>query len=1422
MNLRTAKNYSIGLDLGSGSVGWAVVDEDGKLYHVKGKPTWGSRLFPDADTAAATRVHRGQRRRYERRRQRLDYLQTFFMTEMEKSDPEFFIRLRQSRLWKEDRNPNFDTTYRWPLFNGDPFTEAEYYDAFPTIYHLRQHLMESDEQADIRLIYLALHNIVKYRGNFLHEDEGSSLKASNANAESSVRMLVAALDEYVDVLRAALDSDDIDFSFAVDVERVSSVLDNANLPRAQRAQDIQDALGANGKDAKNTAKAIARACVGYKVDFSNIFAGVEKGSFNFEVSNEDKLMEFQESCPDEGQPLLESILACYSSYVLAEILRGHQSISDAMVDSYDQHQRDLKTLKELVRDYLGKKAYNDLFRGPKDERGEYDINKLPTGSYTAYVMGEKRANGKGCSHEDLLKNIRKVCESSKELQKDERFLELKDRLYAEDSDFLKKQKTRENGAIPYQLHLEEMDAIIQKQGEYYPFLIEHKDELEKIVSSRIPYYVGPLNAGHRDPLGKYPNNPIDDKRKFGWSVRREGTESVSAHPWNVEQVIDTDETAERFIRRMTGTCTYLYGEPVLPRHSLLYEEFCVLNELNGARWAAKGEKPHRFDAADCQGIVRDLFMGRNRASVSYQDVKDWICRKHGVANAEVSGAQAENGFESKLTSYHDFCKVFGVRNLEDAPLAYDEIEEIILWSTVFEDRDILKRKLAEKYGDVLKAALVKKYGEEDADALAKKQLKKLANKRYAGWGRLSKKLLAGIRVEAPVPKRRICIMDVLREGNPFDRFKTMNFMETLRDDNLCFQQLVDKLNEENFDASDGFNLEDMPGSPQNRRAVNQAMRILDELVHIAGRNPKRICIEVTRDDDKKKKGKRTNSRYKQLKEAVRGYKSDLALAGELEKYKDELDDDRLLLYFQQGGKCMYSGEALDIKQLNTYHIDHIVPQSYIKDDSISNRVLVKSAYNERKLDGLIPDDVVNARKAWWHELQRCGLISEKKLHNLTRRSFSEGEMRGFISRQLVETSQVVKFVRLLCEKKYPGTEVVSVRANVSHGVRDNLKLVKCRELNDFHHAHDAFLACQVAEFTARCYPNWQDGQMLTRIRKYVRDLVKPKPGGKMPGDSGLIANGLTSRRYFDENTGEILWDNEEHDKYIRSALGYKDCYISRMTEEQTGAFWDETVYSPRDSRNGRGLKMPLKSSSRSPEGYLDPKKYGGVSSIKQAHWFIFAAKNKKGQYKYFFEGVPVYLADMVAGDTGGGALQEYANDIARQNGCGDAVILRKSVPLRQKLEIDGTQYYLYGSTGTRNELRPAKEMWAVYDIASEIQTMIAGACLETSAAIEVWEWTISQGLVVWPQMVGMLNIADQRSVFSSLDENGQRKVLLGILSKLTGISQTVDLTALGGSGHAGFFLKNIATVLPSITWIDQSVTGIFEKRTTFEDLTRGL
>lgn len=55
-----------------------------------------------------------------------------------------------------------------------------------------------------------------------------------------------------------------------------------------------------------------------------------------------------------------------------------------------------------------------------------------------------------------------------------------------------------------------------------------------------------------------------------------------------QNVIDLEASAEKFIRRMTNKCTYLVGEDVLPKDSLVYSKFMVLNELNNLR--LNGEK----------------------------------------------------------------------------------------------------------------------------------------------------------------------------------------------------------------------------------------------------------------------------------------------------------------------------------------------------------------------------------------------------------------------------------------------------------------------------------------------------------------------------------------------------------------------------------------------------------------------------------------------------------------------------------------------------------------------------------------------------------------------------------------------------------------------------------------------------------------
>ncbi|MCL2357594.1 MAG: hypothetical protein FWC70_10690 [Defluviitaleaceae bacterium] len=80
-----SKNYTISVDIGTGSVGWAVlcepkegdtlaglatankkikiVNENGTSYKNTRTNLWGARLFDGAETAEARRLKRGQRRR---------------------------------------------------------------------------------------------------------------------------------------------------------------------------------------------------------------------------------------------------------------------------------------------------------------------------------------------------------------------------------------------------------------------------------------------------------------------------------------------------------------------------------------------------------------------------------------------------------------------------------------------------------------------------------------------------------------------------------------------------------------------------------------------------------------------------------------------------------------------------------------------------------------------------------------------------------------------------------------------------------------------------------------------------------------------------------------------------------------------------------------------------------------------------------------------------------------------------------------------------------------------------------------------------------------------------------------------------------------------------------------------------------------
>ena len=72
--MNNKKDYSIGLDIGTSSVGWAVVETNNQKIIRKGnKALWGVRLFDEASTAEDRRNKRSTRRRYDRRRERIKF-----------------------------------------------------------------------------------------------------------------------------------------------------------------------------------------------------------------------------------------------------------------------------------------------------------------------------------------------------------------------------------------------------------------------------------------------------------------------------------------------------------------------------------------------------------------------------------------------------------------------------------------------------------------------------------------------------------------------------------------------------------------------------------------------------------------------------------------------------------------------------------------------------------------------------------------------------------------------------------------------------------------------------------------------------------------------------------------------------------------------------------------------------------------------------------------------------------------------------------------------------------------------------------------------------------------------------------------------------------------------------------------------------
>lgn len=1350
--MKGAKKYCLGLDIGTDSVGYAVTDEQYNLIKFHGEPAWGVTLFDAAAQASERRMHRVSRRRLDRRQQRVRLLQELFAKEISKSDPRFFIRQMESALYSEDKEESY------ALFNDSNYTDVDYHREYPTIHHLIDELMYSDKPHDVRLVYLACAWLVAHRGHFL-----SQIDKNNVDAVTDFATVYRGLhDGFTDNGYAIPWREDDLAGFAAAMR-----LDNGVNRKSKALAKVCFADGKAPKEGTEefpySCEEIFKALAGGKISAAKLFWKPEYSdmeSFSLDM-DEEAMAKLVASLGDDGE-IIARLKAVYDWPLLAKALEDAEgnacaTISKAKIAVYEQHQKDLRLLKRIIRKYRPDQ-FAPLFR-----------DDAQPGNYVAYAyhgVGEKT---KMADQEIFCKYVAGIVngitpDGDDKAEFDDMLVRLGKR------QFMPKQKTGDNRIIPYQLYWHELNSLLNRAEGYLPFLSETdetglsiSEKIRRIFVFRIPYYVG--------PLGK------NGDAKNHWAVRLKPGRIL---PWNFESMIDRDASEEAFIRRMTNTCTYLPGEKVLPRDSLCYHRFTVLNEINNIK---VNDVP--ISVEQKQMIYNDVFMGRKK--VRRKHLQDYmLC--NGMMNTGDTLSGIDTEIKSDLKPQHDFRRL-----LEAGILSEADAERIIERQTYSEDGERFALWLRREYPRL-----------NEADVNYLRRL------RYREFGRLSMRFLTGFEGENRETGEITTIMQALWETNDnlmellSEKYTFAGNLETERD--LYYRDNPRQLAER---------LEEMYLPVAVRRPIMRALEITRDVVKAFGGAPARIFVEMARGGTPEQKGKRTLTRRNQLlalyehcrDEDVRALREQLEAMGDAADAR--LQSEKLFLYYLQLGRCMYTGKAIDLNGLladKRYDVDHIYPQSRVKDESIlNNKVLVTSEENHRKGNGVVPADVRRNMLAQWTHLKNCGLINDEKFRRLTRSTeFTLDEKAGFINRQLTETSQASKAVSSLLREFYPESKVVYVKAQLAADFRQEFDRIKSRDYNDLHHARDAYLNIVVGNV----YHEKFTGRWFSADREYT----------------------LNTRAIFDKPVicgGATVWDGAPMLEMVKANLLKNNAHMTRYAFTRQGGLFDQQPV-----KKGEGL-VPLKKG-------MDTAKYGGYNKTTVSFFVLVKyAVAKKSDVMF----MPVELMDAGRYLADPQYRSEYARKMVEKirNKEVDSVdfpLGNRILRINTVISLDGYRMCLAGKSSGGKVILLSGQMPFIssYEIERYIKRLRSlSEKMRTNPkyvfSSETDKITVEENIGLYDIYIDKLKntvyksrpnhplslLAEKRNVFLGLPILKQVSVLLNIHALFGRSTQGIDLKEIGGSGKAAVpsmssVLSNWKKYYSDVRIVDQSASGLWETK----------
>lgn len=663
------------------------------------------------------------------------------------------------------------------------------------------------------------------------------------------------------------------------------------------------------------------------------------------------------------------------------------------------------------------------------------------------------------------------------------------------------------------------------------------------------------------------------------------------------------------LKKMWGKCSVYPSELRVPKASYTAERFVWISKLNNLKINNKPLTPEqKVLLKELPFEQSKLTFTQVRKKLGLADNATFnLCRyvydKDKTAEQNLADSEKATLFEAKF--FHEVKKAYkNLPNewgcLKDNFAKLDKIGEVLAFYKEDNDR---RKHLSD-------------FSNEEIEAILELNFDKSLNLSLKAIGEILPLMENGLRYDEACTKIY---------GNHYGRSKD--------------KQAHDKL--PIIDNKDS----DTPNNPVVYRTITQARKIINAIIVQYGQ-PFRVHIEMGRDlgksrDERNKIEKQNKDNQAERERASNDFEE---LFGFKPKGKDIL---LKRLYDNQHGKCLYSGEVIDLERIfekGYVEIDHAIPFSRSWDDSQNNKVLVLGAENQNK-GNKTPFEWFGDDEQRWREFEarvNSCRFSLRKKQNILRRELEE----GFIERNINDTRYATRFLKNYLENhlafsgslKYTdkqGVEhhykkVFAPQGQITSLLRNRWGFNKVREDNDRHHALDAIIVACTTESMQQKLTLWHKHKENRLIDgHYHAKEPFPTPWDFFRSEINLrVFNQIET---IDTETGEVLWevlDIEHRDELIAKICEklpdrpaelaqhefVQPLFVSRKVHKKiTGQGHLETLYSEKSTHKNK------------PQSGIHLR--GGiVANATMIRIDVF--RHKKTHKNYI---VPIYLHQAVSG-----------------------------------------------------------------------------------------------------------------------------------------------------------------------------------------------